>query len=613
MFVRERIRETKKEGKINYAYLVENRWNPVKKKYQQKIVQCLGRTDRLPRDGTIEKIIVALDRWSLEKGFASLSSGVIIKDLGDENILSSSLDFGEMFLTGHLMDALSFRNIFKKAFDKTNKKKISWDKFQTVTAAIIAYHLRPQVSISELATHAWYRDSLFLKDKLDLSRMDFYRSLDILIRNKDEIEREYLNHNRTLFSEPLDLVLFDTTSIYYYDGEEKIKEGSILQYGFSKDGRGNLKQVVVGVLMSSEGTPIAHEVFPGNKSDQKSFKEIINTVKTKYNIRRIIFVADRGMVSEENLTVIEEEEMEYILGVKMRRLPPVLRTSLLPTDPDSMERVADNMYVSDFSLSALSEEDTDELIKNLYDDLDTRVEIPKEKEKLKRRILKRRMIVCFNPAIAKEEKEKREYFRKIIQNKIKYKTNKSWFVKNGYTKYIKVNKLDISLNEDKLKQEELYDGVWILTTNCSKEISQKTVGLAYKSLQFVERGFRDLKSQISVRPIFHFKEERIKAHIFVAFLSLVVKWYILNVINPNLQEEGLSFIDKILNLKAIEVDHSISLYVRTEIGKETLAHLDKLNVKTPSKVLQDSRRKPVKPPTKPGRPKKIPQDQLKFI
>ena len=241
-----------------------------------------------------------------------------------------------------------------------------------------------------------------------------------------------------------------------------------------------------------------------------------------------------------------------------------------------------------------------------------RVQSQKEKEKLKQRILKRRMILCFNPFVAKEEKQKREYFKKIIANKIKYTQNKSWFVKNGYSKYVKVNKLDISLNEDKLKQEELYDGVWILTTNCSDIISSKTVSLAYKSLQFVERGFRDLKSSINIRPIFHFKEHRIKAHIFVAFLTLIVKWYILNVINPYRQEEGLAFIDNVLNLKAIEVDKSISLYVRTAIEEETVQNMKRLKMKIPGKVLFDKRIKTA-PLRKKGRPTKTPPNQPSLI
>lgn len=608
MFVRERVRETKK-GKVTYAYLVDNRWNPIKKKYQQIIIHCLGRVDRLPTDGTIEKMILAMDRWTAKRGFSSLSSGLVVKDVGSEEFVRKSLDFGEMILTDHVLRTLSFDQILKHIHSKAGKTKLSFTKFQTAVKALIAYHLHPAPSISERATCFWYGERLFLKEKIPLGKDDFYRSLDVLINFKDEIEREYYLKNKNLFNLELDLVLFDTTSIYYYAAEEKIKEGDILQYGFSKDSQSSLKQIIVGILMTRDGKPFAHEVFPGNRSDLKSFQEIIKKVKEKYNIKRIIFVADRGMVSEENLTLIEEEGLEYILGVRMRKLPPVLRQSLLPADTDFMQRIEDNLYVSDFSLSQLTPKETDALIKGLYDEKDMRMQSQKEKERLKQRIIKRRMIVCFNPYVAEEEKQKREYFKKIIKNKIKYKTDKSWFVKNGYSKYVKINKLEITLNEDRLNQEALFDGVWILTSNCSDEISSKTISFAYKSLQFVERGFRDLKSSINIRPIYHFKEKRILSHVFVCFLTLIVKWYTLNSINSASWEEGLRFIEALLNLKAVEIDKNIPLYVRTEIDALTIQNLKLINMKIPPKVLLDPRRKPNRPPTKPGRPKKTAKNQ----
>jgi transposase len=243
------------------------------KEISQKIIHCLGRVDKLPTDGTIEKIIVALDRFASQKRFSSLSRGVVIDDLNQENIISKSYDFGEMFLIENLLKILSFTDIFKSIFDKTDKKRVSWDnKFLTATTSLLGYHLHSQISVSERSTYRWYKNQLFLKNKPNLSLMDFYRTLDILIANKDTSEKQCFEKNKTLFSKSLDLILFDTTSIYYYDGEEKINNKSILQYSYSKDSQESLKQLIVGVLMSDEEVPIAHEVFKGNQSDLKSFK-----------------------------------------------------------------------------------------------------------------------------------------------------------------------------------------------------------------------------------------------------------------------------------------------------------------------------------------------------
>lgn len=609
MFVREKIHKTKK-GDIPYSYLVDNVWNPIKKKYKQIVIYALGKTEELAGNSRIEKIITALDNYAAKKGMASLSEGIIFKNLNDEEKLSQTFDFGEFLLTSHVVGQLSLDLILRDILKSQKQKVISESKLLTSLQALIASHLRPQISISDLSACRWYQNKLLSKDKVDLTKDDFYRTLDFLIENKDEIEKQYFAKNQNLFSQDLDLVLFDTTSIFYYGAEDeykKHKQADILKYGFSKDGKGDLKQLVVGVLMTGEGVPFAHESFPGNTSDLKSFVTIIKTVKSKYRIRRVVLVADRGMVSELNLKILEDEGLEYIVGVKKRTLSPTLKHILLGRDISDMEKVYDNLYTFDLDLTSLDQTLINELVKHLFANPQTPYNHLKE---AKEHLRQRRFIVCFNPYISEWEKKKRQYFTKIVKNKIATTPSKDWFVKNGYKKYVKVNALNISLNEKKLNEEELYDGVWIVVTNLKKPLSSSFISRSYKTLQFVERGFRDLKSQINIRPIFHFKEERIKAHIMVCVLTLMVKWYILKTINPASDEEGLRFLESILKLKAIEVDKSLCLYVRTAIDEKTIERLKKLKIKIPGKVLADARKKPVPPPKGPGRPRKFPKGQL---
>lgn len=627
MYVREKKRKTKK-GLLTYAYLVDHRWNPLQKKYEQKLIHSLGRVDELPAKGTVEKIILALDKYAAKKGFTSIRDGVILKDLNDRNILDKVYDFGEYQLVNHVLSSLSLNEIIRNVFKGQKDKKISEEKLLFALTAQIAYHLHSFVPHSELAINRWYQDKLFLKGKPELNLMVFYRALDVLIDHKDEIEREYFNRNTDLFTGGLDFVLFDTTSIYYYDGEEQVTnrvndpklnvKADLLQYGFSKDGKGNLKQVIVGSLMSRTGVPLAHETFPGNTSDQISFPEIIKKVKSKYQLERIIFVADRGMVSEKNLTHLEEENLEYILGVKMKKLSPIIKSSVLPVDMGQMDKVGDNLYVTDFPLSNLPSKEQDDLIDHFYEDLDKKVEIGKDydqiRQEIKERIVKRRMIIAFNPQMAAVEKDNRKYFTNIIKHKLKDKTKKSWFIKNGYSKYLKVDELKLSLNEEKLKQEELYDGVWILITNCGSIITPQTLASAYKSLSFVEQGFHDLKSMVNIRPIYHFTERRIKAHIFLSWLTLVVKWYTLNQINSSTHKDGLRFIEEMLSLKAVAVDSSIPLYLRTVINEQTIEYMGQLKMKIPSRIIIDGRVKSAILPVGRGRPKKnLNQEKLPLI
>jgi len=620
MFVRIR-KQPGKAGPIPYAYVVNNEWNTIKKKHEQKIIASLGRLSELPKDGTIEKLVSALDRFAKKMGWATLANGVVLTSLSDETILSQAKEWGPLILTGHILKKLSLDKIISGSKSKALKKKISAEKFMAATTAILAYRLYPGNDASERSTHAWYSNSVYLPDKTLLTDEDFYRTLDALIEKKDTIEKEYYEKNRDLFNGNLDLILFDTTSVYYWGSEGPGNEKDLLQYGFSKDGKGNLKQLIVGVLMTSEGVPIAHEVFPGNTADVNAFSSIVTTLKEKYSIGKVILIADRGMVSEDNLIHLEQSGLSYIVGIRMRQLPQSLKKKLLvPIEEDGeqfgnrregnhwrgnetdwMDKEADNLYTKEFPVSRFTPEEIDELfvkkiVKGKTATFDEAV--------IREHVMTRRFFVCLNPYLKAKNKKDRAFFTKIIEKKIKNTPIKDFIIKNGYKKYLKFEKgLSPTIDYDRLKDEEIYDGKWIIMTNDSV-ISSYTAGSYYKTLQMIERGFRDLKSLITVQPIFHFKESRIRAHIFTCFLALILKWYICRLINQYSQEEGHRFIMEMINLKAIAVEEAAHLYVRTAISKEAQEIMGKLGMKIPGKVISDGRIKLATVSHSPGRPRK---------
>lgn len=608
MFVRVR-KQPGKAGLIPYVYIVNNEWNSLKKKHEQKIMASLGRLNDLPKDGTIEKLVSALDRFCQKMGWATLSEGVMLSNLADEEILSRANDWGTLVLTRHTLKSLSLDKIISGSPSKALRKKISSGKYMAAVTAILARRLYPGNDASERSTYLWYTNNVYLPDKITLTDEDFYRTLDVLIENKDEIEKEYYEKNRNLFNGKLELVLFDTTSVYYWGAEGPAAETDLLQYGFSKDGKGNLKQLIVGVLMTAEGVPIAHEVFPGNMADVTAFSRIMTIIKKKYRIEKVILIADRGMVSEENLVHLEQTGLSYIVGVRMRILPQSLKKKLLiPLDEEEerdemeyMDKPADNLYVTEFPVSRFTDKEINDLfIKKIKQGKSATFDEAVIREHVK----KRRFFVCLNPSIKQAAKKKREFFTKVIERKIASTPTKEWIIKNGYRKYLKFEKgLSPSIDYDRLRDEAIYDGKWIVMTN-EKGISSYTAGTYYKTLQTIERGFRDLKSLISVQPIFHYKESRIRAHIFTCFLSLVIKWYICRMINQYTQADGYRFIEAMINLKAIAVEEDSRLYVRTAISQEAQQAMGKLKMKVPAKVISDGRIKLATVPHHPGRPKK---------
>jgi transposase len=236
--------------------------------------------------------------------------------------------------------------------------------------------------------------------------------------------------------------------------------------------------------MTKEGLPVACEVFPGNTSDLKSFLYIIEKLKEDYKIGKLIWVADRGMVSTENISRLNELKQEYILGVKMRQFNQEKKDKFLSLD--GMFPIRDDLYVKE-------------------------IVIPNEG----------RYTICYNPKEAEIERKKREFFRQVLEKKIEKSTTKEWIIKNGYRKYIDITKGEIELNEKRLRAENQFDGKWVLLTN--SKLDSKQVALCYKDLWQIEASFRDLKDDLETSPIYHWTERRIIAHIFVSFLSLLLK------------------------------------------------------------------------------------------
>lgn len=584
---------------VAYLTLVENLWDPAKKRYTQNRIASLGKVaDLIYRNHRIEQIVTALDSFCAKQGVATIGDGIILKNLSrNEDAISSSFDFGIHRLAAWVLRELGLSQTIV-SLPPTPGVRIAKEKLGAAVEALIAYRLLPRTDASELSTFHWYTNGLYVPEKKPLNLMDFYRTLDVLIANKDAIETAYYEKNKTLFNGKLDLVLFDTTSVYYWGSQENGKEEDLLQYGFSKDGKGNLKQLIVGVLMTNDGIPIAHEVFPGNTSDVTSFHRIITFIKEKYKIEKIILIADRGMVSEQNLLTLEQSGFSYVVGIRMRQMSNELKQKLLvPLDEQSlqnetdyMDKAADNLYVREFPVSAFSDKEIQEYFLKKIKQGKIATTTFDEKD-LIASVRKRRFFICLNPSVKEATKKKREHFTRIIERKIKTTPTKEWIVKNGYKKYLTFEKgLSPTIDYERLRDEAHYDGKWIVMTN-EKTISSYTAGIYYKQLQTIERGFRDLKSLITVQPIFHWTERRIRGHIFTCFLALIIKWYICRMINRYSQEDGRAFLAEVANLKAVCVDPTTSLYLRTEITKQLGEGFAKLGMKPPEKVLFDGRRK----------------------
>jgi transposase len=286
--------------------------------------------------------------------------------------------------------------------------------------------------------------------------------------------------NRDLFSS-LDLVFFDTTSIYF-EGEGGETLG---KRGHTKDHRPDLKQMVVGAVIDNEGRPICCEMWPGNTADVTSLIPVVDRLRSRFAIGRVCIVADRGMISADTLEELEKRQWPYILGARMRKQKEVKE--------DVLSR-AGRYHVVKTDGAPLKVKEV--------------------------RVEDRRYVVCVNEDQAKKDAETRQAIIASLGEALK-KGDKSLVGNKGYRKYLASDGPQFRIDEDKAKAEERYDGKWVLRTNTT--LSTADVALKYKQLWMVEHLFRSAKSLLETRPVFHKYDRTIRGHVFCSFLALVLR------------------------------------------------------------------------------------------
>lgn len=475
----------KKSGQHQYLQIVENKKE--KGKVKQRVIATIGRMDQLEAKGRIETLIRSMSRFS-ERTMLILS--------GQSEALADAKKIGPALIFERLWEHTGI----KKAIHKALKGRSF--QFDVERAVFLTVLHRLMVSGSDRFCNRWQQDYLINGiDGLDLHHL--YRAMAFLGQEltdqtdagpfsprctKDLIEEDMFFHRRDLFTN-LDLVFFDTTSIYF-EG----RGGQTLgQRGFSKDHRSDLKQMVVGVIIDDQGQPICCQMWPGNTADVSTLLPIVDEMKKRFAIQRFCIVADRGMISANTIRQLESDEngMLYILGARMRRV----------------KTIRDQVISWPGRYTVVREEG----IKS------------KDPSPLKVKQVKldgQRYIVCENSRQVRKEARERDAMLSDLKEKLK-KGPKVLVGNKGYRKYLKVAKGSVRIDEAKVKSEARFDGKWVLQTNT--ELPADQVALKYKQLWQVERVFRDVKSLLETRPVFHRHDRTIRGHVFCSFLALVLR------------------------------------------------------------------------------------------
>jgi hypothetical protein len=339
---------------------------------------------------------------------------------------------------------------------------------------------------SDLELHQMYRAMAWLGEPLAANQQQGCSSLAPRC-TKDLIEEQLFEQRRDLFSE-LEIVFFDTTSLYF-EGEGGETLG---QYGYSKDHRPDLHQMVVGAVLDGEGRPICCELWPGNTADVTTLVVVVSRLQQRFHIRKVCIVADRGMISQETVQELESQGLPYILGVRMRQQNEVREEVLTNKGP----------YREVYGPRQQSGDPAPLKVKEV-------------------RVAGHRYVVCVNAEQVKHDREQRAKIVAALREQLR-QGDKSLVGNKGYRRYLKVEgDRHFAIDEAKLKEEARFDGKWVLRTTA--ELSAEEAALQYKKLWMVESWFRSCKSLLATRPIYHQRDETIRGHVFCSFLALVLR------------------------------------------------------------------------------------------
>jgi len=481
MFVR-----AKKRGERTYLMIVENNW--VNGKVKQTVLHHLGRLDRLRKSGQLDGLLVSAQRFS--DNLAVIGA----HDRG-EAITTRTTRIGPPLIFERLWQELGIDKILKNLL---KERKFEFPVERAVFLTVLHRLFDPG---SDRAAEKW-KDEYAIKGAEELGLHHLYRTMAWLGQplpekeqegatpfaprcSKDVIEEKFFLRRRDLFSS-LDIVFFDTTSIYF-EGEG----GDIGEYGNSKDHRPDRKQMVVGVVLDQDGRPICSEMWPGNTTDVKSLIPIVERLKRRFHIGNVCIVADRGMISRDTIKGIMERKWQYILGVRMRKCSEVKHDVL----------VRGGRYREVYPKSADSKDPSPLKVKETW-------------------VEDRRYVVCLNEDQATKDRHDREAIVAALKDTLK-RGDKSLIGNRGYRKFVKTGRERFSIDTRKVEEEARYDGKWVLTTNT--DLSAKELALKYKQLWMVEDMFRSMKSLLQTRPIYHKCDETIRGHVFCSFLGLVLR------------------------------------------------------------------------------------------
>lgn len=364
---------------------------------------------------------------------------------------------------------------FQSVFSNPSRQEYNTDLLEQMVMARIANPQSKRASVKMLE-----RDF-----GISIPLHKIYRMMDSVDdKTISRIQDVAYNSAMSLLNQKVNVLFYDCTTLYF----ESFSEDELKQNGYSKDLKFNQPQVLLALVATEEGLPLSYDLFPGACFEGHTLIPVLKKIRARYDLQHVIFVGDRGMLNEDNLKCLEEEKFQYIVGAKLRNVSKKLQEAILSEERYTL--CENNEYFQ-------------------------RIAIFDEKSN-------RKLLVSHSAKRAAKDKYDREKaIEKILKKLSKSKNPKTLLSNYGYKKYLKIaGESTLQFDESKLAEEARWDGLYGVVTNV-KEKSAEAILDHYRGLWQIEECFRVSKHDLKIRPIFHWTPARIKAHVAIAFMSLV--------------------------------------------------------------------------------------------
>ena len=481
MYLRTIKRRNKDGSEVAYVQLAHNVWDPVKRQSRAQVIHSLGREDQLDRDA-LARLVRSITRF-----------------LDPDQALSAQAPEGMRFLASRPMGgAWVLDHLWRRLGVAGAIAGVAGSRRVTALVERLLFCLvanRALDPMSKLAALEWAAQDAWLPrvGGLGGDPQIFYRAMDFLLDCDEQVQREVFFAVADLLNLDVDLILFDTTSTYFEIPAER--EDELRKFGASKDRRPDLPQIVVGFAVTKEGIPVRCFVYPGNASDQEILREVKDKLRD-WRLHRVIWVCDTGFNSEENRNYLQRAGGHYILGEKLRQ-GTANRQAL--ARQGRYHKVKEGLDVKQVWLG---EGET-----------------------------RRRFVVCRNLEEARRDQHHREQALARLGEELEALKGKQGeahtqaeaelLTHPTMRRFITRRHGRLVIDRGKVNDDEHLDGKFLISSS-DDDLSAEEIALYYKQLIEVEACWRDQKHMLDLRPIYHRKEDRIRAHVLLSFLALLL-------------------------------------------------------------------------------------------